>query len=420
MQRHLWAVLVLVGGCSETPQEALRHNVQVVGGGQPAGAAVIGEGYVVCFTEALAQVDKPAVLTQDGKSVEGLVVSKDDARGLSLVWTQTAKLKPAYLGEAMSAEKDAPLVSRLLNVDGTSQDVKGTSSGFKTHKGVAYLQTDLKVEPVHLGAGVYDQGGKLVGIIGLRRGPFSYVLPIEYIKNGVHSLANQSADLKRTIGVGTDSQAFAAKRAEAANQTEPMPDIMTFESISTVHGYGTKALLAELVMLDAKDGPVHDKDLKWAVMTKGPQPAEVIAQGVIGKADRRYTAAPELAEKIIALQEESFGAAHVAKDIAPYELGLLHIRVPLASFCPKVKGDTFYSLVVTLADERKSQEMVFTDMPGVCRGAGGADGDALLAEWGFGAMAASPAADEAEPKGKKRGKTGKKRPKKRGHKRGRR
>jgi len=403
--RYLTFILLLPPlACSETPEEAMAHTVQVSTGLQRQGGVLLGETHVVTPLAIVERFDLPTVIDQSGEEIESRVVRRDSDHGVALILIKK-KLSGANLGASTEVAEGATVLARVIDADGETHDMIGTTSGYRYHKSTAYLQTDIEIEKEHIGAGVFTAGGELIGILALPRGKMSYVLPIEYIQNGKEALSNHH-ELRRAIGVGRDSAEFATQRAEADKHPEELPDPMGFNEIGPVHSFSRTALIGELTMLAKKDQPLKGQRITFEVELLGDE-RRTVAEGPIHKSNLRWVPAPDLVAAISTTQEAAFGKDYVAREIEPYDLGFLYFRVPYAPFCAKIKGGGFSALTLSFEDGRSTDEMKYSDLANVCAGKGSEIGTTLEAEWGFKVKAVD--AKDKKKAGKKKKKKKKKR-----------
>jgi len=219
------------------------------------------------------------------------------------------------------------------------------------------------------------------------------------------------------VGTQEAPEIFSKERAAAGSHPEGIPMPVTLDSLAYDATFSHTALVGQLFVLEKKDAPVHSKPVHYQVeAVDAERRRRVLEEGDLAPANVLWADDAELRKKAEDDLRASFGDAYVKANFEPNAYGALRFRVPFAKICKQVTGQEVHALVLTLADDRRSGDIAFSDMVNVCGGQEDGEGTTLEQSWGF-KVAAEPAAPAPTSKpaknGRSKGKKGKKRGKKR-------
>jgi hypothetical protein len=420
---------VLLAACTKTPEEASRlFVVQVSNGFTTGGGVVVVDQHVLAHRKVLTNADQGIVIDSQGRQLRGRILSEDPELEVILMYVEELT-DSADIGLSGDLLKGDNVFTQVYDGSGTPQESKGRVVGWQYHRGKAYMETDLGTPAAANGAGIFGPYGRLIGIQAFKLGSErTFILPIEYLTNGPRAM------LTGVLGEREDDPAFAATRASASNQVDPITVRLAYDELETRRSGSRSALVGSITMLDSKAEPSRKKVAYRLEAVDARGAKRTVAQGEIAEKDRRWVPQPERFEAITQKMSDAFGEIWVEDNLAKNDYGELRYRIPVTPFCANVVDGDTHALTVTLADGRTTGRQVFFDMAAVCGGTAGGEGEAWESSWFSGpptepSDAATPAEDgpyegeaaidEAPAKGKKKRKGRKKRKGKRKKKKGR-
>jgi hypothetical protein len=402
MLKHRFAILLFIAACSKTPEEATALSlVQLNNGFARAGGVMVAPRHILTDLNFARGLQTVEVLSGDGRAMAGVVTRTAPEFRVALVRVDQAELEPANVGVSGDLLKGDTLTTRVFSEGGADELVTGRLAGWEYVEGIAFMEASLKTPKSAAGIGVFSDSGKLVGVQSFQLPPDrTFLVPIDYVTNGPNAL---TADL---LGDRVDDRAFAATRTEASKHMEKLIRPIRYEELAQKHGFSRKAFVAGIRMLDSKQDPAHAKPLKFKLDAAVGSGTKTVAKGSIDGKNLRWALLKTEYDEMVATQEEAYGELFVEDNLKPNDYGELRYRIPFDSFCPMVANGKPHALIVTLADGRQTEQLVFSGLSETCAGTGANGGFDLEREWFSGAApvtAAPPAAvKRAKMKSKKK------------------
>lgn len=161
----------------EITTESLTTSVflqQYVTDGAGSGVIISGDGYVVTNHHVVTGANKIIVTTQDGKDYDATIVGTDTKSDLAVLKIEVQGLTPAIFGDsdAIQVGEEAIVIGNPLGkLGGTvTNGIISAKSRDVTIEGetMNLLQTNAAVNPGNSGGGLFDNQGRLVGIINAK------------------------------------------------------------------------------------------------------------------------------------------------------------------------------------------------------------------------------------------------------------
>jgi S1-C subfamily serine protease len=201
-----------VASPKQTPnlaQRVTRWSVAVRAGPAYGAGVLLGrkqdEGLVLTALHVVTE-ESVRVRMPGAKWRTGTVVARDSDSDLALVRVKTRDRRPAPITSVLEVRPG----ERVLSVGNPRQLRFSVSRGIisyvgRSMRGMRYIQTDLSVYPGSSGGPVFDERGRLVGIMSFAlRGSerIGFVLPVDY------ALERFAAELKGARASGADLTRF--------------------------------------------------------------------------------------------------------------------------------------------------------------------------------------------------------------------
>lgn len=144
------------------------YAISALGGSFGSGFLISNSGHIVTCEHCVPEGSRIAVLTQDGLSLEAIVVFRDKDLDLACLKIEatTKSFFPIGDSEGLKILDDIyvfgfPLPSSIGSELSAS---KGTLNAIRNHGGLQLLQVDAPVNPGNSGGPILDGGGDVVGV----------------------------------------------------------------------------------------------------------------------------------------------------------------------------------------------------------------------------------------------------------------
>lgn len=393
------AALMLVVGCTKTPEEAVQaHSATVSNGFESRGAVALTAQHALVHLELIETSETTPLRVGPEAGLQGRILNRDEGLSSALVYLDRSIDAPA-LGDSGALELGSTLHTGAFGKEGIEHHT-GKVTGIRTHKKRWYLETDLKLTESQLGAGLFNDEGELVGIYAFELTPsLRYVLPVEYL-----------SAVDKAIGAGISdhdaSEAFKVRADEASKSSVVLAPPPSFEDLEVKHNFARTDLVGSVTCMSKKDAPLDPAAATWILSSVvDADKREPIALGALGAEHSQWHHDAEAQKKSREELVAQFGESTAKERLDPYESGELRFRIPGNAFCDKVADATAYALVVELGDGRKTDELTYGDLLNVCAGMEEGDGAAWVSAWAMEPVKTA----KATKKGKKRKRRRKKR-----------
>jgi serine protease Do len=189
-------------------------NIQQVGGG--SGFIISPEGLIVTNKHVVSDTAATyTVLTNDGKTYDAQVLSRDPVNDIALVKIEARNLPTLPLGDSSSLEigQTAIAIGNSLGqysntittgvVSGIGRTITASgSSGSEQLEGV--IQTDAAINPGNSGGPLLDIGGSVIGIntaIDAEGQLVGFAIPVNDLKKDIESFQKFGKIVKPFLGV---------------------------------------------------------------------------------------------------------------------------------------------------------------------------------------------------------------------------
>lgn len=172
---------------------------------------VMTNAHVVC-----PPGDTMRVVLRGGQSVPGDTVRKDDRLDLALVRVTGVRGQPIPLGDAgaLKAGDRVVLVGSPVGMEFTYHEGV-VSNPSRPLLGLSYIQMDARVNPGNSGGPLVDDGGRVVGVVSLKRADaegIGLALPINY------AYAAETAMIPAPAGAPSQFEGMQASATQADTQ----------------------------------------------------------------------------------------------------------------------------------------------------------------------------------------------------------
>ena len=283
---------------SNTSSSSTTPNIQPVGGG--SGFIITSDGLIATNKHVVENKDATyTVLTNDGKTYEAKVLSRDPTNDLALVKIQAANLPTLSLGDSASlqigqkviaignslAQYHNTVTTGVVSGIGRSITAGGLDTGSEQLEGV--IQTDAAINPGNSGGPLLDIGGSVIGIntaIDSQGQSLGFAIPINEFKADKASFDKFGQIVKPFLGV----------RYVIVNDTIKQQNKLTVNYGALIVSGGTsrdpavvvnsaadKAGLKEGDIILAVNGTKVDQDHSLAELLKSYNPNDVVKMQIL-------------------------------------------------------------------------------------------------------------------------------------------
>lgn len=387
--RHLLISVLMLAGCTKTPQEAVQTFTATVSDGfQARGGVAVGDRHAVADLSLIETSDSTIVRIGPEVGLNGRILNRTEPLGVAILYLDRAISAPT-LGDSGALDVGSTLYAGKFEETGITE-VAAAVTGIRFHQKRWYLETTLPLGEEQIGTGVFDDNGALVGLYGFELTPaLRYVLPIEYVTAVPDGPAANVVDHDA-------SSTFSAHAQEAAASEVDLVPPPTFESLEVQHNFAHRDLVGVITHQRKKNAAFDPATVTWklAAVVSDDERTEVATGALSAQHAQWHTdEAAQAADR--AEWVARFGEEMAAERLDPYQRGDLRFRIPASAYCAKVAAGSAYALTLDLGDGRKTEELTYGDLVNVCADLEAGEGTAWVESWGF-----SPSLPER--KGKKR------------------
>jgi len=207
---------------------------QYVTSGAGSGVIISEDGYIVTNNHVIEGVRTVTVKTYDGTEYSAKLVGTDSENDIAVIKIDATELTPAEYGdsdELVVGQKAIAIGNPLGTLGGTvtegivsALDREVTING----QNMKLLQTSAAINPGNSGGGLFDENGKLIGIVNAKSAGseiegLGFAIPInsvediinELIENGSTSASSDSVKLGITVVDISDKQTAAMYRVDS-------------------------------------------------------------------------------------------------------------------------------------------------------------------------------------------------------------